>query len=545
MRSRFRTVPWPHYREGGSHHPSWPDPSPPTRVARPKEDHPMSADPSVPGPMTRSLRRRCRRLRARRRARAGRVLPRPRDRSQGDHRDPLDGPRARPWAAPASTPTRRPRTRSATSSTSRAGCPTRTRWPGSTSAAARPSSSATRPTDKTEALLRAYGRFVQSLNGRYLTACDVGTYSADMDVVARECDFVTGRTVAHGGAGDSSVLTAYGVFQGMRASAEAVWGTPTLSGRTVGVAGVGKVGHHLVKHLVDDGARVVVTDVNPAAVEAMVARVRRHRGRRRRRAGAGRDRRLRAVRAGRSAHRRGRRRADREDRLRRGQQPARAPGHREGARRPRHPLRARLLRELRRRHPGRRRARGLQLRARRAARRAASSRRPRRCSRWPRPTRSRRPRPPTGSPSGGCATSAGSAGSGYHSLTAGRPPPGSRAGSRRRSLRHSAPAPPDRSVLAEVSRGTARRSPTTRRSGSSADVARLAVVLALAVQLAGQRPEVRLVSAVLQVAGDLRLLGFRSAAPHRVDPLALWAGATGKAPWHRSDRSFRRGGNAT
>src|SRR4051794_33107974 len=125
-------------------------------------------------------------------------------------------------------------------------------------------------TNKSEALLRAYGRFVQSLNGRYITACDVGTYSSDMDVVARECDFVTGRTVAHGGAGDSSVLTAYGVFQGMRASAEAVWGAPTLSGRTVGIAGVGKVGHHLVRHLVDDGARVVVTDVNAAAVTAMV-----------------------------------------------------------------------------------------------------------------------------------------------------------------------------------------------------------------------------------------------------------------------------------
>jgi valine dehydrogenase (NAD+) len=121
-------------------------------------------------------------------------------------------------------------------------------------------------TSKTEALLRAYGRFVQSLHGRYLTACDVGTYSEDMDIVARECDYVTGRTVAHGGAGDSSVLTAYGVFQGMRAAAEAVWGEPTLAGRTVGVAGVGKVGRHLVRHLIDDGASVVVTDVNPDAV---------------------------------------------------------------------------------------------------------------------------------------------------------------------------------------------------------------------------------------------------------------------------------------
>ena len=122
---------------------------------------------------------------------------------------------------------------------------------------------------KNEALLRAYGRFVQSLNGRYFTACDVGTYSEDMDHIARECDFVTGRTVAHGGAGDSSVLTAYGVFQGMRAAAEQVWGEPTLAGRTVGVAGVGKVGRHLVRHLIEDGASVVVTDVHAPSVESV------------------------------------------------------------------------------------------------------------------------------------------------------------------------------------------------------------------------------------------------------------------------------------
>ena len=120
---------------------------------------------------------------------------------------------------------------------------------------------------RSEALFRAYGRFVESLGGRYYTACDVGTFSPDMDDIARECSYVTGRTVAHGGAGDSSVLTAYGVYQGMRAAAEFTWGTTSLEGRTVGVSGVGKVGHHLVTHLVEDGAHVVVTDVSPAALD--------------------------------------------------------------------------------------------------------------------------------------------------------------------------------------------------------------------------------------------------------------------------------------
>ncbi|TNY38205.1 Glu/Leu/Phe/Val family dehydrogenase [Thermomonospora catenispora] len=126
--------------------------------------------------------------------------------------------------------------------------------------------------DKSEELLRAYGRFVQSLNGRYYTACDVGTYSEDMDVIARETRFVTGRTEANGGAGDSSVLTAYGVYQGMRAAAENLWGAPTLRGRRVGVEGVGKVGHRLVEHLLDDGAEVVICDVSEAAVERVRAR---------------------------------------------------------------------------------------------------------------------------------------------------------------------------------------------------------------------------------------------------------------------------------
>jgi valine dehydrogenase (NAD+) len=125
--------------------------------------------------------------------------------------------------------------------------------------------------DKTEPLLRAYGRFVCSLGGRYWTACDVGTYAQDMDVVARECPYVTGRSLVQGGGGDSAVLTAWGVFQGMRACAEHLWERPTLAGRRVGVAGVGKVGGHLVEHLLDDGASVVVCDVDGRAVERVTA----------------------------------------------------------------------------------------------------------------------------------------------------------------------------------------------------------------------------------------------------------------------------------
>lgn len=124
---------------------------------------------------------------------------------------------------------------------------------------------------KSEALLEAYGRFVASLGGRYVTACDVGTYVQDMDVISRTCRWVTGRSPENGGAGDSSVLTSFGVFQGMRASAKHLWGEPTLRGRKVGVSGVGKVGRHLVEHLVKDGAEVVVTDVRPEAVDAIRA----------------------------------------------------------------------------------------------------------------------------------------------------------------------------------------------------------------------------------------------------------------------------------
>ncbi|MFZ0325503.1 MAG: Glu/Leu/Phe/Val dehydrogenase dimerization domain-containing protein [Actinomycetes bacterium] len=123
--------------------------------------------------------------------------------------------------------------------------------------------------DKSEASLRAYGRFVDALAGRYITACDVGTTVADMDVVARETRFATGRSLDHGGAGDSGILTAFGVFQGMRACCAHRFGSASLAGRRVGVVGVGKVGRRLVEHCLDDGAEVLVTDPDALAVDRL------------------------------------------------------------------------------------------------------------------------------------------------------------------------------------------------------------------------------------------------------------------------------------
>lgn len=121
-------------------------------------------------------------------------------------------------------------------------------------------------TDKTEPLLRAYGRMIESLGGRYVTACDVGTYPADMELIARETRWATGRPASHGGAGDSGILTALGVFVSMQACAQERWGTPSLAARHVAVQGLGKVGRRLVEHLLADGAKVTATDVDEDAV---------------------------------------------------------------------------------------------------------------------------------------------------------------------------------------------------------------------------------------------------------------------------------------
>ncbi len=127
-------------------------------------------------------------------------------------------------------------------------------------------------TGKTEGLLRAYGRIVQSLGGRYVTACDVGTYPADMNVVKRETRWASGADTIEGGSGDSSVLTAYGTYVGIKACLERVFGSDSLAGRHVAVQGVGKVGGKLVEHLAAEGARLTVADVDEEAAARVAER---------------------------------------------------------------------------------------------------------------------------------------------------------------------------------------------------------------------------------------------------------------------------------
>lgn len=128
-------------------------------------------------------------------------------------------------------------------------------------------------THRTEALLEVYGRVVENLNGRYITAEDVGTTVEDMTVVARRTSHVKGLPVAAGGSGDPSPMTARGVRASMRAVAVELWGDPSLAGRTVAIQGVGKVGAALAEILVADGAEVMIADVDLEAVDKVAGQL--------------------------------------------------------------------------------------------------------------------------------------------------------------------------------------------------------------------------------------------------------------------------------
>jgi len=118
-------------------------------------------------------------------------------------------------------------------------------------------------TDKSEELFRALGRFIGGLRGRMVTGTDVGTVPDDFVWAHAETDFLVALPEAYGGSGDSSVITAFGVWRGMKAAAREVWQEDSLKGRHIAVQGLGKVGAKLVDHLAEEGCRLTVTDVNP------------------------------------------------------------------------------------------------------------------------------------------------------------------------------------------------------------------------------------------------------------------------------------------
>src|SRR4051794_24278974 len=124
---------------------------------------------------------------------------------------------------------------------------------------------------RTEQLMLAYGRFIDSLAGRYITAEDVGTTQTDMDLISQVTRYVTGKSEALGGSGDPSAATAYGLMWAMKALLFLSSGADDLGGTHVVVAGVGKVGSYLVRYLVDEGARVTIADVKDQAIERVRA----------------------------------------------------------------------------------------------------------------------------------------------------------------------------------------------------------------------------------------------------------------------------------
>lgn len=123
--------------------------------------------------------------------------------------------------------------------------------------------------DKSETYLRAFGKYINSLNGRYITAEDVGTTEADMDIINLETEFVAGTSTGSG-TGDPSPVTALGIYKGMKAAAEVAFGTDVLTDKTIAIQGVGHVAYNLCKLLHEEGANLIVTDINQDAIDRAV-----------------------------------------------------------------------------------------------------------------------------------------------------------------------------------------------------------------------------------------------------------------------------------
>ncbi len=122
-------------------------------------------------------------------------------------------------------------------------------------------------TQKTEAMLRSYARFVETLGGRYLTTTDVGSTGRDLEYVRQETAHVVGLPTTAGGSGDTSVMTGLGVYMAMKACARETWGSDSLTGKKIAVQGFGKVAFQLTHHLLKEDAQLVVTDIFSDALD--------------------------------------------------------------------------------------------------------------------------------------------------------------------------------------------------------------------------------------------------------------------------------------
>lgn len=125
---------------------------------------------------------------------------------------------------------------------------------------------------KNEAFLRRFGKFVETLNGRYITAEDVNMSPADMEYISMETKHVTGLLESAGGSGDPSPVTAYGVYVGMKASAKKAYGSDSLEGKSVSIQGAGHVGMHLLEYLAKDNAKLYVSDFYESRAKEAAAR---------------------------------------------------------------------------------------------------------------------------------------------------------------------------------------------------------------------------------------------------------------------------------
>lgn len=124
-------------------------------------------------------------------------------------------------------------------------------------------------TQKNDALMRKFGEFVNSLSGKYITAEDVGMETRDMDIIREVTPHVTGISEANGGSGNPSPVTAYGVYMGMKAASKFKFGTDNLEGKKVLVQGVGHVGETLVKYITEEGAQVIINDINEVRLQEL------------------------------------------------------------------------------------------------------------------------------------------------------------------------------------------------------------------------------------------------------------------------------------